>query len=276
MIHSKDKKLCDLPPDLKLPGWLDRYPSVVDQVVYIYKRILWEEREYGQPGDQSRITGSKEALKRLATDQRMERVWNELYRKQRGSNKFLNPVKCIFQRGLPHSERYPVVRNVLATLHDPKQQDIAVGHFLEVAWFFAIATRLRLRTEDEINSQIKPYTIMAARLREDAEALRALHLGDHAADLESAAISCEKMIDSATSFAGEMRWLFPIVKRSRGHVLRKYVLQMSAHCREAFDKWLPNTVATTASVALSKNVSGDQVREIVRAHDPGATPSARS
>jgi hypothetical protein len=281
MTDLANKALCDLAPDLKLPSWLDRYPSVVDQVVDIYNRILWKEREFGEPVDgRSTITGSKEVLKRLATDQRMQRVWKELYRKQRGSNKFLNPVKCIFQRGLPHSERAQLgptgTRSVLATPHDPEQQDIAVGHFLQIAWFFA-ATRLPLMTKDKINSQMKPYTIMASKLRKDAEGLRALGLSERAADVERAAISCEEMADEVRSMYNHMRWLFPIVKRSRGDdIMRNYVLRVSAHCREAFDKWLPGIVATTASVALSKDISGDQVRDIVRAHDPGVIRSVGS
>jgi hypothetical protein len=250
---------------------LDPYPSLVDQVVYIYKRILWEEREYGQPGDQSRITGWKEVLKRLATDPRMKRVWTELYRKQRGSNEFLNPVKRIFQRGNPELIELRPFRapGDLAILHDPEHQNIAVRHFLEVAWFFA-TTSPPLMTKDKFNSLTKPHRAMASRLRKDAEDLRALCLGDRAADLESAAMSCEKLADDLTDVGLQMKWLFPIVSRSRGDdVMRNYVLRVSAHCREAFGKSLSSTVATTASVALSKNVSGDQVREIVRAHDPG-------
>jgi hypothetical protein len=268
------KAVCDLPPDLKLPSWLDRYPSVVEQVVYIHNRIVREEREHG-PTVNARYTttGSKEVLKRLATDQRMERVWKELYRKQRGSNKFLNPVKRIFQRGFDDRPHPPASR-VLAPLHDPEQQDIAVGHFLEVAWFFA-ATRLPLMTDDKLNSHIKPYTIMASRLRKDAEGLRDLHLSHLAADVESAAISCEKEADNVTSAAMQLSWLLPMVKRSRGDdVMRKYVLQVSAHCREAFDKSLPGTVATTTSVALVKKINARQVRDIVRAHDPGVNRSA--
>jgi hypothetical protein len=203
----------------------------------------------------------------------MKRVWNELYRKQRGSNKFLNPVKRIFQRGfrqLDDPEAAAALTRAVATLNDAERQDIAVGHFLEAAWFFA-TTPLPLMTKDKIHSEMKPYTSMASRLRKDAEGLRALHLGNDAANLESAAISCEQMADRVRSTHEQIKWLFPIAARRRGdELVRKYVLQMSAHCRDAFDKSLQSTVATTASVALSKNISGDQVREIVRAHNPGA------
>jgi hypothetical protein len=120
-------------------------------------------------------------------------------------------------------------------------------------------------TDDKLNSHIKPYTIMASRLRKDAEGLRDLHLSHLAADVESAAISCEKEADNVTSAAMQL---------CGDDVMRKYVLQVSAHCREAFDKSLPGTVATTTSVALVKKINARQVRDIVRAHDPGVNRSA--
>ncbi len=263
MTYLANKAVCD-PPGLKLPSWLDRYASVVDRAVSIYDRILRDEQEYNRPVEaRFPITASKkiEVLRRLATDQRMGRVWRELYRKKRGSNKFLNPVK---RKGLLNEEQ-------LATLHDPEQQDIAVGEFLKHAWLFA-AGGFPLMTQDKINSHTRPYTMMASRLRKDAEGLRALGLGELAADVVSVAISCEKRVQIPIS-----NILMPIVKRSRGDdVMRNYVLQMSALCRRGFDKGLPGTVATTASVALSKKINARQVRDIVRAHDPGVICSAGS
>jgi len=63
--------------------------------------------------------------------------------------------------------------------------------------------------------------------------------------------------------------LNPIVKRSRGdQVLRYFILLLSMRCRELFGKWLPGTVATAAGVVFSKKITGHQVRNLVRAHDP--------
>jgi hypothetical protein len=184
----------------------------------------------------------------------MERVWRELYRKKRGSNEFLNPVQ---REGLYDGKQ-------LTTLHDLQHQHRAVAEFFYHACFFAVV-RLPL-TQDKINSRIKSYAIMASKFRKNAEGLRASGLNELAADAESLATSCEKRLRAPSNPI-----LYPIVKRSRGDaVMRYYVLKMSALCREGFGKGLAGTVATTASVALSKDISGDQVREIVRAHDPGA------
>lgn len=184
----------------------------------------------------------------------MERVWRELYRKKRRSSEFLNPVT---REGLVNGKQ-------LTTLHDPLQQNIAVVEFLSYAYKFA-AGRSPLTTQDKINLHFKPYTIMASELRKNAKGLRALGLGELAADVESVATRCDKRLHVQSHI------FYPIVKRSRGDaVMRQYVLQMAALCRRGFGKVLPGTIATTASVALSKNVSGAQVREIVRAHDPRA------
>jgi hypothetical protein len=243
MTYLANKALCDL-PRLKLPSWLDHYPSVADEAESIYISILQEEQEYNRQPAEARfprkITASKqlEVLRRLATDQRMKCVWRELYRKERGSNEFLNPVK-----------RQWLLNEKLTILHDPSNQDMAVRAFLNHAvvlaqgWFGLI-------TQDEINSKAKPYSTMASRLRKDADGLRALGLSELAADVESVAISCEKSV-----YIPRPNILMPIVKRSRGDaVMRNYVLQLSAICRMGFDKGLTGTVATAASVALSKEM----------------------
>jgi hypothetical protein len=270
MTDLAKKAGCDLAPDFTLPSWLDRFPCVVDQVVRIYNRIVWQEREYGQRARFGHIS-EKEVLKRLATDPRMQRVWTELYRRQRKSNKFVHSVKRFFQRDFRQLE-FPEIAAALtkafATLSGAEQQDMAVGHFLEAAWFFA-ATPLPLMTEDRINSQVKSYRRMASQLRKDAEGLRALHLGNDAANLESAAIRCEQIADQVRPTHEEIRWLLPIAARRRGdEIMRGYVLRVSAHCHDAFGKWLTGTVATAASVALSKKITEDAVRAIVRAHRP--------
>jgi hypothetical protein len=258
----------DLPAPVELPSWLGRYPVVLYAVLSTYDTLRRDlagssGRVFVKPGI-CRIPASEqiEVLRRLATDQRMERVWTELYRKKRGSNEFLNPVQWEGLRLFDGKQ--------LSTLHDPQHQHTAVAEFFYHAWFFAVVG-LPL-TQDEINSRIKPYTIMASKLRRNAEGLRALGLNELAADVESVATSCENRLQAPSN-----NILYPIVKRSRGDaVMRQYVLKMSALCRRGFGKALPGTIATTASVALSKNISGAQVREIVGATTPGLIPSAES
>jgi hypothetical protein len=182
----------------------------------------------------------------------MKGVWRELYRKRRGSNEFLNPVK---KEGL--------LKDKITRLHDSKNQDMAVRAFFHFAFWLA-AGRLDLMTQDEINSKNRPFSVMASRLRKDAGGLRMLGLDELATDVEAIAADCEK-----DAYIPKPNIVLPIVKRSRGDdVMRGFVLRMSAICREGFGNGLPGTVATTASVALSKRIRAHQVRDMVRAHYP--------
>ena len=100
----------------------------------------------------------------------MERVWRELYRKKRGSNKFLNPVErkgsiARITQLAGFSHLYTIQNSRTSRSHTSSK----------LAWFFA-AARLPLMTQDKLNSHIKPYTIMASRLRKDAEGLRAFRI----------------------------------------------------------------------------------------------------
>lgn len=246
-------------PALKRPAWLNHYPAIADEAALVYDRILKDEREYDAQPAKARLGRSPatleqiEILNRLASDQRMKGVWRELYRKRRGSSEFLNPVK---RKGL--------LKEKLARLHDLKNQDMAVRAFFNFAHWLA-SGRLDLMTQKEINSNNKPFTILASRLRKDAEGLRTLGLDKLAADAEAIASDCEKSAYIPT----KPNIILPILKRSRGDdVLRGFVLRMSAICREGFGNGLAGTVATTASVSLSKQISACLVRDIVRAHDP--------
>src|SRR5262245_49186080 len=106
MTHLAPQPIGDPPPGLELPSWLDRYPAVVRQAKSTYEWILRRERQRpptyidksGRPvwvkfPQYPTLSEKIEILRRLATDKRMERVWSELYRKKRGSNEFLNPVR---------------------------------------------------------------------------------------------------------------------------------------------------------------------------------------
>ena len=254
-------------PSLELPSWLDLYPSVADEAQTMYDSVLKEDLEYERQPTEARFPRSStpleqiELLRRLASDQRMKRVWRELYRKRRGANEFLNPA---MRAGIMFEARFP-------TLHDPKNQDLAAREFFNHAFWLAVL-RSGLPTQYEINSRFKPFTMMAARLRQDAQGLESLGLTEFASDLEAMAIVCEK---NSNNFNPGI--LNPIVKRSRGdQVLRGYILRLSVICRSLFKKGLPGTVATTAGVVFSKKITGHQVRDLVRAHDPGLSGPAEA
>jgi hypothetical protein len=184
--------------------------------------------------------GQIELLCRLASDERMKNVWRELYRQTRGGEQFLNPAKGV---------------------QDPQNQDMAAREFFSRAFRHA-AWPAPLLTYNDFKSKRKSYLTIAARLREDAHKLSSLGSDELAADLEAIAVTCEGRASAILPVS------LPPVARSRGdQVLRGYVLRMTFVCQRLFDKELHGTVATTAGVVFSKGISGNQVRDMVRAHD---------
>ena len=259
-------------PRLELPDWLPR--AVADEAKSIYDGILQNERQREDEPEPAkshrscRLTSLEQIklLRRLASDKRMKSVWQELYRKRRGANEFLNPAVQVEIEIQFDPTKLPV-------LQDPKNQDLACRRFLRSAFSLAVEGS-RLPKKDEINSLLKPYAKLAARLRQDAQSLASLGLYEFASDLEAMAIVCERNTNQP-----DIGTLYPIEKRSRGDpVLRAYIFRLSMECRETFRKWLPGTVATTAGVAFSKQIAGHNVRDMMRAitRRPAAAPKSES
>ena len=238
-------------PHLELPDWLPG--PVADEARDLYQGIL-RKNPQGKPLSAERRAASLkeiELLCRLASDSRMKSVWRELYRQKRGHlNQFLNPARKVDEIPFGPETKLPF-------LHDTKNQDLACRGFLGNA--FSLAVRCsHLPKQNEINSRQKPFAKMAIRLRQDAQSLGSLDFYEFASDLEAMAIVCVKSANRPLPDT--------VVKRSRGdQVLRTYIFRLSMHCRENFDKWLPGTVATTADVVFSKEITGGTVRNIMRA-----------
>ncbi len=224
---------------LELPNWLPA--PVAEEAQLVYDEILrCDRKSYPRP-----FTASEEikVLLRLASDQRMKKVWNELLKKTRE-----RPGEFLHQFKMPDPG-------------DENPQDMALRIFFKYAWDLATCG-IELQTP----KQLKPFIKMASRLKQDAKTLRSLGLDEFASDLEAKAIVCERMgrpLGNST---------FPsVVGRARGdQAVRAFVLRLSATCREVwFGEALTGTVATTASVALSKRVAADQVRNMVRSQPRG-------
>ena len=226
-------------PQLELPNWL---PSpVAEEAQRIYDGILQHDRKL----DPRPFTAPEQikVLLRLASDQRMKKVWNELRKKKRKRpSEFLHPFRP----------------DILA---DEIPQDMALRVFFGFAWDLATCG-IELKTL----KQLKPFIKMASRLQRDARSLRSLGLDEFASNLEPMAIVCERMGRLLPNSD------FPLAdKRARGdQAVRAYILRLSLACREWwFGEVLTGTVATTASVALSKKISADQVRNMLRSKTPG-------
>jgi hypothetical protein len=287
-MNGSDKVADRHRPRLELPQWVP--PLVADEAKFLYDSAVTPNQTVERPvyepepiftinstGEVSRVPcreiiansrmqavsrtmeanalGSMtrwqiELLCRLASDERMKNVWRELYRQTRGGKQFLNPAKGI---------------------HDPQNQDTAAREFFSRAFGYAAWPAPLLRYND-FKSKRKSHITIAARLREDAHKLSSLGSDKLASDLEAIAVTCEERASA----------IWPVrlkpVARSRGdQVLRGYILRMTFVCQRLFGKWLPGTVATAAGVVFSKKITGHQVRNLVRAHDPdGAKPRPRA
>ena len=207
-------------------------------------------RSHYPPSAAASVLKEIELLCRLASDNRMKKVWRELNRKKRGQhNEFLNPAR---QR-----EDIPFEPKLMPFIHDSKNQDLACREFLCCAFSLAVQYS-PLPKQDEINSRQKPFAQMAIRLRQDAQSLASLRFYEFASDLEAMAIVCDKntnqpVPDTVVKDLAATKCCVPTFFDCR------------MHCRKNFGKWLPGTVATTAGVAFSKEIAGRTVRDIMRA-----------
>jgi len=180
-----------------------------------------------------------ELLCRIASDERMENVWHELYRRTRGGERLLNPAKG-------------------------RSQDVAATEFFYNAFSHA-AWPIPLLTYDDFELKQQSHINIAARLREEGYKLSSLGSNQLALDVEAVAANCEACASLITPIHP------PTVTRSRGDpVLRGYILRMTIVCEILFGKELHGTVATAAAVAFSKKISGSQVRDMVRANNSQA------
>jgi len=253
-------------PRLQVPDWLPG--AVADRARALYQNILqkdWQRDSLSAEARQSWHDTSLnkiELLRRLTSDTRMEGVWRELYRQRRGPrDEFLNPAIRV---GIMFGPTLPI-------LHDPKNQDEACQEFLGTAFWLAVQPS-SLPKQEAINFRHESMSGMAERLRQDAQNLISFGLSGIAADMQTLAVRCENNAKQP-----DRDKFNPVVKRSRGdQVLRAYVVRLSIFCRETFEKWLPGTVATTAKVAFSKEISGRQVREMVRDIPKGCADSLES
>ena len=166
MTHPFEKPDHPL-PQLELPNWL---PSpVAEEAQRVYDDILQQDRKL----DPRPFTASEQikVLFRLASDQRMKKVWNELRKKKRER---------------PSEFLHPFIPDDLAVDENP--QDMALRFFFREAWDLATCG-IELKTL----KQLKPFIKMASRLQRDAQSLRSLGLDEFASDLEGMAIVCERM-----------------------------------------------------------------------------------
>jgi hypothetical protein len=218
----------------ELPKWLPTSVAVMADRIRNKGIGLWLG-----PADEALV-------QRLATDERMEKVWRELSR---------------------HKSAKPARSKFLSTLDiEPPEDCDPLAEFYYcayvIAWLGPVAGTLAGRDAD-----IASWKLQAARLRDSAENLIKLSAQfpdpdakRHVECIEAAAKFCD---ENAAEFEKLKSAEAPlIVKRDHGNRdARGYVRMLAVEARRLFGMRGDRTLATAASVALAKRISHTQVRK---------------
>jgi hypothetical protein len=194
---------------------------------------------------------------RLATDDRMRAVWNELSRH--------NPIGRL--------------RDVWTTVMagrvnvPPPNTSNALALFFWVAYTIASLGAVAGKVSP-LNLPIAEYRLEAARLRLSAANLRKLaanngemiqgesqFTGIHASQIEDAAAFCDEVVEELLQI--QRAEAAAIVERDHGRKKeRGYIRLLAVEVSNLYGKFSPDrTLARVASVALMKEITGAQVRK---------------
>jgi hypothetical protein len=269
----RDREVSD---ELSTPGWLP--PAVAKEAQKAYLKFS-RRRDHAQVA----------VLRRLILDQRMERVWKELYRRRR-TGEFFHPARPEGLDPWPRWAQYcrrsaEVLREIggprnlseaasleqeaadcdqigptkfpkLLAMSCERRQDIAAGLFFRVAHHYADAEVI---TRSEINIGLSVYNLAANTLRDAARWARAFELDVQG--LEAAALDVLARGRLATPDEDDPR----LVGRQRSEKFRGYVKCLEVFNRRVFGKSLLTTIATTANVVFEQNdLNASRVRQLVR------------
>ncbi len=199
------------------------------------------------------------ALKRVASDDRMERVWSELYGRRQGvgkERKYAHPANPKMVHACPYFSAVKHISN------EPEEQDrvqeqaaavmflVVTGHF---TWDRRYGFGPRTRTEAEINREIATIMELADRHEQDACTYDQLGSGRAARTLRTLAADNRKLADLLRPDP-QNPWT---VKRKSSRWAsdwdRGLIIQITQYCTMLFGKELSGTVATLANVALDRN-----------------------
>jgi hypothetical protein len=227
IAEERQRRIHDsrLAPD-KIPGW------VPFMVLVMAQRLL-----AGDPDNAALIL-------RLATDPRMKTVWDRLTRAQPTTHNLSKWTALIDDGTAP----YPDVG------FDP------IGVFFSHAYFFA---RLSLSAGRAtfVDVQIISCQIEAMRLRAAAAQLRKFNdesVSCHIQHIEEAAKFYDKKVAETEKLKEALAPAY--IKRDHGRLrARGYVRMLAVEAKHLFGEIGYRTIATTAAVALAKEITHRQV-----------------
>jgi hypothetical protein len=233
---------------LVFPEWLP--PIVAEEA----RRIFYTEKN-----------SDDDLVLRLATDKRMESVWNELNKyKVAAPSQLESSVSLLARRERP-----------LSSLTD---REAALNLFFWYAYAFAFM-EVSVGTISSRNLPIARCREAAAMLRLSATRLRLFELSPefdllpvspqdltpddfkyHTNTIESAAKFYDEIAGALTKLK-DIEAPLVVSKDYGNRGARGYVRMLATETRKLFGTTLIRTLATTASVALSKKVTPTQVRK---------------
>ena len=263
---------------LDLPDWLPR--PVGD-----FAQSLWEglhRQAEPEVGD---------LLRRLTSDPRMKKVWNELRRRKRESyeptERFVHPVTSVGswspqsrynlqypeqlrRGGGPTPEAFSAYEALILTSRYQGQgpslplRDLAMAYFFHQAFILG-QQNIRLISISELRKKQRHYLKMAKDLRADASEQEQLGLYD-GRWMTEAACTYEEL--AKVPAPGPGRSLL-VTRPPRGRTRHKgFVITLSSITKNVFGTSLCGCVATTANVVFGGDeITADTVRKML-SHAP--------
>jgi len=234
-------------------------------------------------------------LSRLASDERMRPVWEELYKKKRDQHhrpteEFHHPACVTLKSHAARNRRracelrkekgpdYEMLANALEMEADEcegkpdfystvpwSEQDIAVQLFFWHAYWAALNCR-PIFLSDLKDKQKKLHNI-ANQLRKYSESVQLLGQDTLAQKLEEGPSECESaarhVLPDPFKPGLDDPW---IISRRRANVkLRTFIIGVSMQAETLFEKLLAGTVARVANVVFDRrDMTGPKVREMLR------------
>jgi hypothetical protein len=211
------------------------------------------------------------AVKRLATDSRMQRVWSELDRRRGGrarSVDFVHPTRstAVWEQGNTESANL-----VLQGLPEDErlQQQAMVNVFSHAALFFSLdraGPGPRTRTKASVDAEVRDLKALARRLRDDSAQLTRLGGSRFALQAEQAAAHCDLQADLARAATQND----PLIAERQSSRLgdpwvQGFIIDTAAHFNALFGKRMLGLVAIIANVAFEReDLIEDRIRGVFR------------
>jgi hypothetical protein len=206
--------------------------------------------------------------RRLASDPRMNKVWVELDKETRSQPR-------TYFYAYAHAEVHPrynpaefkelrafmkwrgVSPRELPKLGPSDSESLqkwATWRFFREAFHLAHDRKPKKRVYTELRRDLAAYQKLAPHLQESAKLLSKYNHSE-----------AENIRRLAEDFEGASpSWSPGMITNDKGDwKARSYVGALAHEARILFGKVFPRTIATTASVALGKNLNGDQVKSII-------------